>query len=439
MRQTLPICIGAAFALIVTTDVSAQVHAGTAPSGVTTDTVVLSLGAAQQLALRRNPDFLADRREIAIAQGQFRQARTYALNPDISATVPGAVSGGEVGEYEVTLMQEVEWAGQWGLRSGAARLGVERAEHGVRNAARTTLTAVSRAYLEALAADRRFGVSTAVLELNERLLSATRTQLREGEISALEANLAEIEFGRARARVLAARRDAESTALELKRIAGLADGVPLRLVDDSTVAPDPRTLAADSLLAVALLRRPDLAASGAAVRQLEALRRLAGREGIPNLRVGVVADRDAPGDPSRLGIGIGLALPLWNRSRGLVAERLARAEQAVLQLQATELRVRSDVTAAVRQYASASEETAVYEASVLRPARENQALLDTAYRAGKVNLPTLLLLRNQLLDAELGYWDAWLARRTALIALQAATGTLMPDGAMPTNEIEVPR
>jgi outer membrane protein TolC len=70
----------------------------------------------------------------------------------------------------------------------------------------------------------------------------------------------------------------------------------------------------------------------------------------------------------------------------------------------------------------------------LQPARANQDLLETAYRAGKVNLSTLLLLRNQLLDAELGYWDAWLARRTALIALQAATATLAPDGAVPTND-----
>ncbi len=48
-------------------------------------------------------------------------------------------------------------------------------------------------------------------------------------------------------------------------------------------------------------------------------------------------------------------------------------------------------------------------------------LLDEAFRSGKVDLPTLLLIRNQLLDAELAYWDSWLQFRAELIRLDAAT------------------
>jgi outer membrane protein TolC len=65
---------------------------------------------------------------------------------------------------------------------------------------------------------------------------------------------------------------------------------------------------------------------------------------------------------------------------------------------------------------------AVYDSDVLRPTRENQALLEAAYRAGKIDLPSLLLVRNQLREAELGYWDAWLALRLARVRLEAATG-----------------
>lgn len=444
MRQAWSIRIGALTALAASFVVGRGIEAQeprAAPEQTLAagDTLVLSLAEVRRLALQQNPAFLADRQEVAIARGQLRQARVYNFNPALTADAPGVASDGAVGEYELSLSQEVEWAGQWGLRSGAARLGLERAEFVVRNAARSTLGDVSRAYFEALAADRRFAVSTAVLELNQRLLTATRIQLREGELSSLEANLAEIEYGRARARVLAARRDATSTGLELKRLAGLAAEQPVRLTDDLPDAPDPATLAADSLLAVALARRPDLAATTAAVSQFEALHRLAGREAIPNLRLGVVADRDGPGDESRLGIGIGLSLPLWNRNQGLRAERAAQMEQATLQRQATELRIRTQVIDAYRSYLAASEEAQVYETSVLQPARENQGLLETAYRAGKVNLSTLLLLRNQLLDAELGYWDAWLARRSALIALHAATATLAPDGTLPTNDTETNR
>ena len=59
---------------------------------------------------------------------------------------------------------------------------------------------------------------------------------------------------------------------------------------------------------------------------------------------------------------------------------------------------------------------------MLVPARENQSLLEIAYREGKSDLPTILLLRNQLLEAELDYLDAWLAARTSLANLEAAIG-----------------
>lgn len=444
MRQFWSIRVGAIAALVAAMVAVRGIEAqeprvAADPAGAAGDTLALSLADAQRFALQQNPAHLADRQEAAIARGQLRQARAYSHNPELEASAPGVASDGSVGEYEIALTQEVEWAGQWGLRSGAARLGLERANYAVRNAARSALGEVSIAYFEALAAGRRFAVSTAVLDLNQRLLTATRIQLREGEISTLEANLAEIEYGRTRARVLAARREVNSTTVELKRLIGIAAEQPVRLRDDSLDAPDPASLSADSLLAVALARRPDLAASRAAVSQFETLRRLAGREAIPNLRLGVVADREGPGDASRLGLGIGLGLPLWNRNRGLVAERVAQMEQATLLRRATELRVRAEVAAAHAAYLAASEEAQVYEASVLQPARENQGLLETAYRAGKVNLSTLLLLRNQLFDAELGYWDAWLVRRTALMALNAATASLAPEGALPTNDSETNR
>jgi hypothetical protein len=39
-----------------------------------------------------------------------------------------------------------------------------------------------------------------------------------------------------------------------------------------------------------------------------------------------------------------------------------------------------------------------------------------------MNLPATLMLENQLLEAELEYWDAWLAERIALSTLRAALG-----------------
>ncbi len=408
------------------------------PSG---DTLTLSLADAQRLALERNPAFLAERQEAEIARGGLRQARVYNFNPELAFEAPGATTGIGMGEYEASLTQEIAWAGQRGLRIRAARLGLDRAESGVRNAARQTLAEVSDAYYTALTAQRRLAVTQEVAGLNQRLLDATRIQLREGEISVLEANLAEIEVGRARARVLTAEREATSARLELQRLTGIGPDQVVRVDEKVPDVPPLSTLDADSLVALALVRRPDLAARSRAVEQSRALTSLARREAIPNLRIGVLVEREAIGatpglagplettayESPRIGLAVSLPVPLWNRNQGLIAERQGLAEQATLARQATELEVRTQVADALRAYRTATEEIRIFAEDVLEPARQNQDLLGTAYRAGKIDLATLLLLRNQLLDAEFGYWDAWLAERRALVELQAATATLGSD------------
>lgn len=431
--------------------VAQTVPVGT-PADTPADTLALSLAEVQRLVVARNPSLLATRQETAIARGELRQARTYRFNPDLALQSAGAF-GGSGSPYELALTQEIEWAGQRGLRVDAARTGLTRAASAVQNAGRLTLADASAAFYRALAADRRLAVTRDALALTERLLAAVRTQLTEGEISTLEANLAEIEAGRARGRVLAAQRAATTAELELKQLVGLAPDTPVRLVGDapsaSTLAVSPPasqpgpppvvdamvagpmlgTLDQDSLVALALAQRPDLAASTAAVHEFETLTALARREALPNLRLGAVVERGEDGGSPQLGPAIGLSLPLFNRNQGVVDQRQALAEQARLDRRAIELRVRTDVASAVRAYRTATEEAAVFATSVLLPARQNTQLLETAYRAGKIDLPTLLLLRNQLVDAELGYWDAWLAQREALAQLHAATGALTPPAA----------
>lgn len=435
-RRMLRAVVAAACTLLGGTAPGSTLAAQTPARPVPADTLTLSLVKVQRLAARSNLEFLSARQEIAIARGDLRQARVYRFNPDLALQATGGSLGSD-SPYGLALTQEIEFAGQRGLRISAARTGVMRASSIVRDAGRLTLAHASLNYYRALAADQRLEVARDALTLTDRLLAAVRTQLREGEISALEANLAEIESGRARGRVMASDRLATSASLELKQVIGLAPDTPVRLAGLSTdtlgrvpVGQDSVMADEDSLVALALARRPDLAASTAAVREFETLTALARREGIPNLRMGAVMERADGENSPAIGPAVGLSLPFFNRNQGLIDKRRAFAVQARLARQAAELRVRTEVADAVYAYRAASSEAAIFEASVLRPARENSELLETAFRAGKIALPTLLLLRNQLLDAELGYWDAWLARQEALVRLDAATGALLPPDAL---------
>jgi cobalt-zinc-cadmium efflux system outer membrane protein len=230
------------------------------------------------------------------------------------------------------------------------------------------------------------------------------------------------------------RRQATTDALELGRTLGQSPDVRIHASESPERLPPVATLDADSLVQAALAGRPDLAARVAEERQAESLTHLARRAAIPNLRLGAVLTRDRETGTTSWGFGVGLPIPLWNRNQGFVATGEALTRRASLTRSATELRVRTEVEQAARAYAAASEEARIFEVDVLAPARQNQDLLETAYRAGRIDLTDLVLLRNQLLDAELGYWDAWLTLRTAWIDLQSATGSLREAAPAPENE-----
>ncbi|MEO8561010.1 MAG: TolC family protein [bacterium] len=427
-------------AALVSTFASSMLLAQNAPRIDNTptkhDTLVLTIAAARAAALRANPELVAARSDIDIARGQLRQAGILRTNP--SADVLGA-NGGLLSELALT--QEIEVAGQRGARRAVARAGVARAELSVSNVVRLTLADVDRGFYRAVAADRRAALAAEVLTLNERLAQAATKQLREGEISKLDYNLSVIELGRSRARALGAGREQQRSTIELRRLLGLPAAAPLRAVFDSTVhhhvpldsdGATPRVdlsafgLGSDTAVAAytqrALAQRPDLAERDAAVAQANADVALARREAFPNLIARVVSEHSEASGTRVLRPGIGITLPLFNRNQGELEARRAVARRTSLERVATATRVRSEVEAATRAYESAAGEVEVFERTVLGPARDNRRLLETAYREGKVGLPVLLLIRNQVTDAEQEYWTAWLAEREAAAELSAALG-----------------
>lgn len=401
------------------------------------DTVWLTIDQARAAALRANPELSATRLDIDVARGLLRQAGILRFNP--SGDVLG--SGARGSAPEISIGQELEIAGQRGVRRAVAQAGLSRATFSVANAARMTLADVDRGFFRAVAADRRVELAQEVLALNERLAFVATRQLREGEISKLDYNLSVVERGRARARAFAARREQQQSAIELRRLVGISDVPPVHAVYDSTVHRHavidsagvqrtdlnafgaPGDTSAEQLVARALARRPDLAERGAAVTQAEAGVALAQREALPNLFARVLSEQNAVGSGRALRPGIGLTIPLVNRNQGEIEARRAMVRQATLDRVATASRVRADVEVALRAYQAAAGEIEVLETTVLGPARENRRLLEAAYREGKVGLAVLLLIRNQVIDAEQEYWTAWLAERAAAAELVAAVGS----------------
>ena len=408
---------------------AAPVAARQAPQSVEpADTLYLSLQEAREAALQGSPAYLADAERVGVAEGALREARTFRFNPEAEAEFPGSLGGEGEGGYELLISQQLEWAGQRGLRADAARAALDGAGSSLAESSRLLVQAVTEAYYVGLAADRRLQVAEDISGLNQRLLDAVEVQLREGEISVMEANFVQIEAARSLARVLTARREARSAGLALGRLVGAPPGTVVRAVEPpSPGLPDPSLMGLDRLLAAALDRRPDVSSQVHRLRQAETLARLARREVIPDVGVGALVTGGEAEPSTRVGLQVSVSLPMWNRNQGVIASRDADTRSAALELEAIELTVRTEVADAFQGYVMASDEEELILERVLGPARSNQELLDAAYREGEMDLASLVLLRNQLLDAEVGYWDAWLARRHSLTRLYAAVGDFEAD------------
>ncbi|MDQ6771026.1 MAG: TolC family protein [Gemmatimonadota bacterium] len=388
--------------------------------GLQTDTLRLTLAEARSLALEASPELRAARMDTAIARGELKQAGVlFRNNPwvDVLTGTPGT---------EVGVSQELEVAGQRGARRAAAFAGVERARASVLDTTRITLGEVDRRFFRLAAANERATLALEGLSLNERLAAATRQQLGAGKISKLEDNLATVELGRSRARSLATKRERERFESDLRVVLGLPPRQPIAPIVDSTLTPNPRhvlvDVGVDSLTSLALSRRPDLIALAATARQARALASTARREAFPNLSIRVSSQRTEGTGTRVLRPGVGLSVPIFNRNRGDVEARTAEARKADLQGAALAAEIRLDVARSWDAYLSGNAETDLLQNTVLAPARENRRLLEIAYREGKVGLPVVLLIRNQVIDAELDYWAAWLAEREALTDLVLATG-----------------
>lgn len=412
----------------------------------TGDTVRVSLIAARAAAIRSNPEVRVAGLDTAVARGQYRQAGLLRFNPsaDVLAGVGANVA-------EPSLSQEIELFGQRGTRRAAGRLRLEVVRADVVNVQRLVLGAVDRTFYRLVAATRRTELADEVLALNQRLADVAGRQLAAGEISRLDYNLAVVELGRSRALAKGARRERTHEDIELRRLLGARADVPLQPVIDSTQHPAPADSARsirpdvvsvlglagalddDSLTALALRWRPDLVAASSAVRLATADVAVGRREALPNLVTRVASEARSNGSGRVVRPGLGITLPFFNRNQGETEARRAAVTQVTLQREALTTRVRAEIAAAVMSYRAAATQVEVLETTVLAPARQNRQLLETAYREGKVGLPVLLLIRNQVIGAELDYWSAWLAEREAMAALAEATGTNIPNDTPPAE------
>lgn len=390
----------------------------------------LTLEQSVAEAFARSPGLKARRAVVEQAEGRLIAAKTYPYNPELTVEAARRSSGNfSVIDRGLAVTQEVEIAGQRGLRSNevSAELDASRAQF--RREEERLAADVRVAFIEALRARELFAVERANADLIRNLAEVARKRFESGAIAQMEVNLAQVQVGRAeRERHLAEGSYAVARTV-LAGVVGLDPSAPPEPEGQLELpAEEPPTLTL--LISGALERRSDLRAFRETTEAARVRIELARRDAVPNITVGAFVGQE-DGVDHIAGGAIGIRIPLFNRNRGTIATAQAGHRQAVADTDTLELQVRQEVAASLARLRSATAATSTLQEQVLGTLRENLGLLQRSFEVGKVDWTQVLVFRREFVEAQRDYIDTITDAQLAATELDLAAGIRPPS---PTTE-----
>ena len=427
IRNRRGICLGPMMGLALLLSVQADVRPVYAQNQFAGDSLTLA-------AIYGRIDTTLPRVMAAMATARAAQARIDPARrpPDpelqvglMNRQLPGFGLDPVLGMNQIQLTQMIPLAGQLGLAGDVERAKTAAADARASEVRLEERERAAMAFFELYEADH----SVAVTEDTRRLLR---------DLAAITSSMYALGQGR-QPDVLRAQVELARMHEDLVRMAAMRTGAAARLnavlnvPTDVPVAPPalpvfPDSIPSrDSLQALALARRPMLAAGGEDVHAAEAAERLAGREIWPDLEVGVQYGWRPMenGTDHMASLMVGFRLPIWagSRQKAMRRETAAMRQMAVADLASMEADTRARVAELYADLQRTRTLLQLYRTSVLPQAGATVASSLAAYRVGGVDFMTLLDARMSLsryrqdtirLEADLG---------RAFAELEMLTGT----------------
>ena len=381
------------------------------------------LAAAVEQAWRLNPQAAGlDARE---AEARAAQDVAAGLTPE-----PGSVSIGNLNdrfnrnqgkqEYEVELAVPLWLPGQKTAREAEA---TSRLDETVARRAALRLEVVGelREAWWALAAARSAKLlASRRLETARALETDVMRRYKVGELSRIDANLAQTETHAANAELV----EAEATLLQAEQAVQALTGSPApKSLDEES--PTTRRLIDETGDSAA--SHPLLAVTAAAARSARARVKVAdeSRRSAPELSFRVVRERGDFAESYSNSVGVKLKIPFSSGSqvRQETSAAQAEANQADTDLLRIQTRVRLDAERAQRNLQSAERQFAMAQERRQLSA-ENLRLAEKAFALGESDLTTLLRIRSAAFDADAFLDRQRVARAAAISRLNQAMGVL---------------
>jgi cobalt-zinc-cadmium efflux system outer membrane protein len=386
---------------------------------------LLTLDQAVTYALEHNPELAARRQQHGIAAAAVVIARTYPHNPTVESKVFGDGGPASAGITNRVVVQdkvilEVEVAGQRHFRIRAAQAGLTRTDWEIASQEVATAVNLIRAFNGVLYRREKLQVTEEFVQLNQQALEQTRRLVQSGVLRPADLLVAQTELADVRSQVGLGRTVLATTRRDFYRVLGAADWC---IEPQGSLERPVPCLSLDELIASALEQRPDLQGRRAAVAEVEAQLRLAVADRFGNPSVGPVYENNET-SVNFIGIQVGFPIPVFNRRQGEIQQKQAQRDQAIVEVQRSELEIRQEVQAAVVHMTEARAWADSYRTETLPTLRQTLDDMQRLFLQGQPGVDVLRLvdIRRKLLRARDGYLDAQWEYTQALADLAAALG-----------------
>jgi cobalt-zinc-cadmium efflux system outer membrane protein len=350
-------------------------------------------------------------------------------NPTLSYGYEQTAVGNERNSQMITALEQPleltgvrsarQEAARWLAEGAAADLGVARAE---------VAFEVTQAYALAQAAGERLALAERAAAAFDRAQRITGARLAAGDVSGYEARRVRLEGARyaaVRSEAALARRTAY---LALAALTGMPPDslVAAGLVPLESLPPGPAVLDRDSIVALALQRRPELRAGEAQVAAARANARAAGRERIPLpiISAGWKTEQISAAATRLNGFvaGVSLALPFWDRRGGAVSAANAEARAREADVELLRRQVIRDVEETHASLLAVVEDVQRLSAVLGPEATAALQAAETAYAEGEIGLVEWLDAVRAYHEAESSYATLRAELYVRRAALERATG-----------------
>ncbi len=388
--------------------------------------MVLTLSDAIAMAQRNSP-------RIHEAAAMTERARAGALtagaytNPSIevyegnqySRPVANPGTPGLLQHYAAS--QTIEIPTERRARKKAARFGIEGSRAGEQTVGLTVVADAKQAFYNALRQREEIQHSEENLQLVEDLRRRVEVEVRTGEKGRLELTRAEAELARARFQVRSAELEYANAIANLRvTIAAPADA---NLDPQGDFEPRTLLLPLEDLRKQVLDTHPLIAESHASTQAAEATLERERALRIP----APVAFGEFENQPDLRfwRVGATIAIPLWDRRRGQIADARAAISQSNAVLNQRQLELVAALERAYEQYQLADQQATSLEAGSLRAAESAVDAAKAAYRFGERGIVEVLDAQRVLQSVRGDLLDAQFARQSAMVNLEAL-GAIAP-------------